>query len=107
MTIDTVEKALIRLKQVGWFKIVKINDNLYQDHYSDGTPVDYTARELIKLAKVYSSENPQETSIRHNLKRFSNRRNRAKTRDILTTEMFDDLPNKNSHLAKDDRWSWD
>ena len=107
MNIETVEQALERLKTRPYFHIVKINDNLYQDHYCDGEPVDYTARELIKLSKVYSSENRQNTSMKKNLKHYTNRKNRSHTRDLLKTEDFDKIPNQNDLVATDDPWNWD
>lgn len=107
MKIETVSQAFKHLKNKKGYKIVKISHNHYQDHFSDGQPIDYDGRELIKLAKVYSSENKQETVISHNVKHFSNSKNRTKTRDILVTEDFDKLPSVNDPVATDDRWNWD
>lgn len=107
MTIETAHQAMEHLnKRKGW-RIEMVNANLYLDHHTDGEPIEYTARQLIKLAKVWSSENNQETAIKKNVKRFSNRKNRTKTRDAIKNEDFDKIPSVNDVVDTDDRWNWD
>lgn len=65
-----------------------------------------TAREMIKQAKIYTSENNQNTAMKKKLKHFRHRNNRAKTRENLDTENYDAFPQ--GKLAKDeDPWNWD
>lgn len=105
MRIENATQAFNRLKNRKDYFLVKINDNLYHDHYLDGEPIEYTARELIKLARAYSSDNNQETTIKKNLKKFTNDMNRSATRDKIKTEEFDDIP-QSGVMKKDDRWNW-
>ena len=107
MTIETAHQAMEHLnKRKGW-RIEMVNANLYLDHYSDGEPIEYTARKLIKLAKVFSSDNNQNTAVKENVKLFSKRKNRTKTRDAIKTEDFDKIPGVNDVMATDDPWNWD
>lgn len=107
MTIDTADQAMVYLNEKKQFRIEKVNKDLYQDHLYDGEPIDLTAREVIKLAKAYTSENKQSTSIKKNVKHFSNGKNRSKTRDALKTEDFDKIPGPTDVVAEEDIWGWD
>jgi uncharacterized protein with WD repeat len=107
MTIETAAQALVFLNKKKDRKFEMINRNLYIEKDWRGEDKTYTARELIKLAKVWSSENNQETSIKKNIKHFSNRKNRTHTRDALSTHDFDKIPSVNNVVAEDDRWNWD
>lgn len=84
-----------------------INANLYVENDWRGEREEYTARELIKLAKVWSSDNNQNTAVKENVKLFSKRKNRTKTRDAIKTEDFDKIPGVNDVMATDDPWNWD
>lgn len=50
-----------------------------------------SARELIKMAKCYTSENNQNTAAKSNLKHYDTRKNRAATKEIIRGENFDKL----------------
>lgn len=106
MNIETTEQALERLK-VHDNKFVKINENLFHQIGCDGEEFPYTARELIKFAKCYSSENRGETKVRKNLKHFSNSKNRSHTRDLIQVGDYDMIPSVNDPVATDDPWNWD
>lgn len=88
--------------------IHKTGRNLYNVKYKgfilEGEVL--TARELIKMAKAYSSENNQNTAIKKNVKKFDNDKNRAATRDAIKSDRFDKIP-QNSKVKCDDAWNWD
>lgn len=107
MTIETAEQAFNHLKVKVGLDITKIGNGLYTFKLYDGNLRQYTARELINLAKDYSSSSKRNTTMKKNVKHFSNAKNRSKTRDILATEEFDKLPDVNNPVAEDDIWSWD
>ena len=65
----------------------------------------YTDREVINLAREYTSEG-QRTNIKKNVKEFDHRKNRAKTRELMAHENYEDIP-KNDKVHKEDIWSWD
>jgi uncharacterized protein with WD repeat len=85
-----------------------IGKNLFKIKYAtsviDGEMI--TARELIKLAKTYSSENNQNTALKKNLKRFDKKKNHTATRDALKTEQFDKIP-QHGKVSQDNIWNWD
>lgn len=66
----------------------------------------YSARQLIKWAKSYTSENNQNTASKRNVKKFDNGKNRTATRDAIKSENFDKIPQRGK-VAMDDIWSWD
>lgn len=68
--------------------------------------LEYSARELIKFAKVYSSDNPQHTAIKRSLKKYTHRRNRSHTRDLINMEDFDKIP-QNQLIHKENPRGWD
>jgi hypothetical protein len=107
MTIETAEQAYNHLKVKVGLDITKIGDGLYTFKMYDGSLRQYTARELINLAKDYSSSSKRNTTMKKNVKHFSNSKNRTKTRDALATEDFDKIPNRNAPVAEDDIWCWD
>lgn len=66
---------------------------------------EYSARQLIKWAKCYTSEHKFNTAWKSPLKEFRHRKNRAKTKDDIHHERFD---NFGKGLRKDeDPWNWD
>ena len=85
-----------------------VGKNLYKVKYKGFIleEENVTARELIKMAKIYSSENNQNTAIKKNVKKFDNDKNRAATRDVIKTEDFDKIP-QNGKVKPEDIWSWD
>lgn len=107
--MDVDEAIEILKKQQNWFHSVeKIGKNLYKVKYRGGYRQEdtMTARELIKSAKVYSSENNQNTAIKRNVKKFDNDKNRTATRDAIKSENFDKIPQRGK-VAMDDIWGWD
>ena len=67
----------------------------------------YTSRELIKFAKIYTSENKRSSTDKGNLKHFNDAINRRETRDLLAKEEYDKIPDKNNLTKKEDPWKWD
>ena len=69
----------------------------------------YTARELIKFAKSYSSENNQNTALKNNLKTFDKSKNRAKTRNLTSVKDEEKLDEfgPNAKIKRENRWNWD
>lgn len=106
----TVNQAIDTLKKrKDWFHTAeKIGKNLYRVTYRGGYLQEetLTAREIIKIAKAYSSENNQTTTIKKNVKKFDNAKNRSATRDAIKTEDFEKIP-QNGKVATDDIWGWD
>jgi uncharacterized protein with WD repeat len=103
-------KAIQHLKKSMSYihSIELIGKNLFKIKYAtsvlDGEII--TARELIKLAKTYSSENNQNTALKKNIKRFDKKKNHTATRDALKTEEFDKIP-QNGKVKSHDIWNWD
>lgn len=65
-----------------------------------------SGRELIKYAKNYTSENNRNTSFKSSVKHFDNRKNRQATREKLSHEMYDDIP-QNGKVKQENIWNWD
>lgn len=106
----TVNEAIETLKKrKDWFHSAeKIGKNLYKVKYRGGYLQEdtMTAREIIKFANAYSSENNQNTAIKKNIKKFDNDKNRTATRDAIQIGDFDSIP-QNGKVSKDDPWNWD
>ena len=92
MRIENAAQAFEFLNTVKVRGFEMITKDLYQETWSDGEPITYSARELIKLARVWSSDNLQESTRKKGLKSKRNRKNRASQRNILATEEFDKIP---------------
>lgn len=105
-----VAEAIKHLKKIKSYvhSIEPIGKNLYKVKYAAWCidEENRTARELIKWAKAYSSENNQNTTIKRHVKKFDNDKNRSATRDALRTEEFDKIP-QHGKVAMDDQWNWD
>lgn len=106
--------AIKHLKSIGYFveplfpnryKIRRIGQSdlpwVIQDSYS--------ARELVKFAKCYSSENNQSSAIKKNIKKFDKSKARAKTRNLLASKDEEKLDEfgPNAKIKSEDRWNWD
>lgn len=65
-----------------------------------------SGREIIKMARIYTSDNNQNTAMKRSLKHFRNRKNRSKTREDLSHDRFDNF-DKNKLRQDDDSWNWD
>lgn len=107
--------AISHLKRIG-FTVVEKN-GLYDVHRNgfkeyadyDYTP-DMTPRKLIKFAKVYSSLNQQNTSLKKNVKGNEKGRLRTATRNILKSkdvDLMDEKLSSNSKVLEEDIWLWD
>lgn len=106
MTVDEAIQTLKKRKD--WFHTAeKIGKNLYKVKYRGFITQEetMTAREIIKAAKAYSSENNQTTAIKKNLKHFDNAKNRTATRDAIKKGDFDKIPQKGK-VKEEDIWSW-
>lgn len=113
-----LSKAISLLKAESWVHdIVKIPNvgpkgKRWQLLHSFGDPNipcfnDYnkmTDREVVKLAR--NRNRLVGTSIKKNVKTFSNKKNRAATRDAINSQNFDRIP-QNEPTKTDDIWSWD
>lgn len=65
-----------------------------------------SARELIRLARMYTSESRSSTAMKKNLKEADNSKNRAATKRAIAHEDFDSLSPK--HRAKlENPYNWD
>ena len=63
-------------------------------------------RELIKRARIFTSENNQNSSFKGNLKEESRTKERASERDAINREDFDSIP-QNGVVKTGDPWNWD
>lgn len=75
--------------------------------YSDSPKyTEYTDKEIIHLAQIWTHNNSQNTVVKKNVKHFGKRKNRRATRDILNKGEFDKIP-QNGRVEDEDIWSWD
>lgn len=72
----------------------------------NGKPFFYTARELIKWAKCYTSENNRTTAMKRNIKKYDRIKNRRATKKAIKEERWDDIP-LNGKVKEEDSWNWD
>lgn len=97
-------KAMNLLNEIG-FNIEIVDGRYVNKQYAPLNDEFLTERELIKWARIYSSEG-QRTPIKRNVKEFRHRNNRAKTREDIHRENFDSF--SQGELRKDeDIWNWD
>ena len=101
-----VKEAIKILKRCG-YKPEKVKDGWlvhHGYHPSDGEIM--TNRELIKHAKIWTSENHQTTKMKGNMKYFRHRNNRAKTKEDISKENWDNF-DKNQLRRDENSWNWD
>jgi len=99
----STREAVKILKDQGYF-VDKVN-GIFYIKYPTMTSEAMSAREVIKIAKIYTSEG-QRNNIKKNVKQQRHERNRAKTRQLIEKEEFDAF--YYNKLAKDDDiWNWD
>lgn len=117
------KEAIAHLEKIGW-KVWKVGDKFHAKRIGEKdychSPLFaelnirrrddlYSGRQLVALARAYSSENNQNTAIKKNLKKSDNAKNRSAQRRMLTKppeEIDDFLGNKNK-AKEDDYWNWD
>jgi len=108
-----VQESIKHLQRIGYvvekhlggkYKIHRIG----QSEFPDIENFFYSQRDLIKYAKVFSSENNQNSAIKRRIKKFDNSKNRAATRALLKkNEETIDSFGPNAKLKREDRWNWD
>lgn len=108
-----LEKALKILKDKGWHlqKEENLGDKRGQPRYIekssiDGKPWVYTQREVIKWARVYTSDNNQNTKFKEPLKEFDHIKNRRATKKAIKEENFDSIP-QNDKVKEENPYNWD
>lgn len=101
MKIETAEQAFDFLRFQKGFDIEKAGNDLYLYGGETGKH-EYNSRELIKFARAYC-----EGRGKADVKKFSNSKNRTKTRDLIQREEFESIPNKNYPVDESDIWAWD
>jgi hypothetical protein len=112
-------EAIAHLEKQGWkinkkgnsYQVNRIGRGVHYNYASNNFKGNdlYSARELVKFARIFSSDNNQSTKLRKNLKEFSNGPERAHVRDLVKLqdeERLEDL-SKNKVTTKEDVWSWD
>lgn len=67
---------------------------LYRKKPNRWKPLVYTQREIIKWARVYTSDNNQNTKFKEPLKKYDHIRNRRATKKAIKEENFDNIPQK-------------
>lgn len=65
-----------------------------------------TARELIKWARCYTSENNHNSAIKRNIKEFDHIKDRRATKRAIKEERWDDIPLKGK-VKEENPWNWD
>lgn len=91
-----VDSAIKHLKKIG-FKVVT-EENYYSVHR--GYHINnFTARELVDFASIYSSEYRRGSKLRECVKRDYRRNSRAFQRDRLAHGDFESLPSKDDKRA--------
>ena len=66
----------------------------------------YTARELIKWAREYTSDSKRNTKLKSTIKFFDHRKNRRRTKQCLKHKLYDNIPSKKA-VYRENRWNWD
>ena len=116
------KEAIKHLEKIGW-KISKSGDKFcakrigekdycpspkYPKPYLFNDPL-YSGRQLISLARAHSSDNNQNTSMKKNLKRSDNSKNRSAQRNILhkSPDEIDDILGASNKAKEDDFWNYD
>ena len=112
-------EAIAHLEKQGWkinkkgngYQLNRIGRGIHYNWMAKNFTGDtlYSARELVKFARIFSSNNSQSTALRKNLKEFSDGPERAHVRDLTKLqdeERLEDL-SKNKVTTKEDIWSWD
>lgn len=102
--VDKIGKNQFRVwdeKGKVWMPYRSKKTTLRPDIYKDGV---WAGREVIALARSYSSDNPQNTAMKKNIKHFD-KKNRAATRDLIQKEDFDGIP-KEGPVKEENPWNW-
>lgn len=110
-------QAIQHLRKIG-FRVSTLPNGKYEVLHStwkkrsDAKTEDYskTARELVKFAKIFSSENPQKTAIKRKVKSTEKGRLRTATNNLLHSndlEKMDDVFSSSAKIVREDVWSWD
>lgn len=100
------KEAIAHLGKQG-FKVYKKENNLFsvwRDRWHQGN---FTGRQLIKYAKVFSANNPQNTKLRSLVKEAYRRNNRSSLRHNLAQQKYDNLSQKERKEAYSDFWDYD
>lgn len=104
--MNTKQAIDILINKAHRFRLVeKINRNKFLCYcIVDKQTEEYTGRELISLARAYTSDNNQTTSFKKKLKDANKEKNRAKLKQIIHNEEWDKLSSK-EEIFKEDEWS--
>lgn len=115
-----LQESIAHLRKIGWhvskegekYRAHRIgykeycNSPNYKLLYRDEDWNLYSPRKLIALAKIYTSENNQNTAIKRKIKTGQKKKERPKVRDTLSTFNEDEIDNL-STIKLEDRWSYD
>jgi bifunctional DNA-binding transcriptional regulator/antitoxin component of YhaV-PrlF toxin-antitoxin module len=63
-------------------------------------------RELIRMAKSYTSDSPGRTAFKKPLKEYQAKRDRRKTKQAIRHQNIDSIP-LDKPLHEENRWNWD
>lgn len=63
-------------------------------------------RELVNMARRYTSDSPGRTAFKKPLKEYQAKRDRRKTKQAIKNENIDSIP-LNKPLHEENRWNWD
>lgn len=101
--IQTLKKRLDYIHS-----IEPIGKNLYKVKYAAWIidEEERTARQLIKWAKVYTSDSKQNTMIKRNIKHFDHKKNRSATRDAINSNDFEKIPQQGK-VSVENPYNWD
>ena len=96
-----VEESIQNLRLKGVLTEV-LGDDKHNIVFKDGDIWQMSSRELVKLSRDWMSKRGTQ-----DVKHFGNRKNRSATRDLINSEEWDKIPDKNNKVSDDDIWSWD
>ena len=101
--MDT-KKAVKILRKTG-HKVERVNEKWRVKYPLWSCPKDgLSDRELISLARIFSSDNTEAPNMR--VKKYGHRINRRRTKDLLDKEKWDQIPPEKP-VYKEDVWNWD
>ncbi len=72
----------------------------------DGKPFLYTATELIKWARHYTSEDGRNSTMKGHIKKYDHIKDRRATKKAIKEERWDDIP-LNGKVKEENPWNWD
>ena len=100
-----IKEALKILKREG-YRIEKAGDKYIDLPESGRKQYEYSARQIIKWARIYTSADKRRTSLKGTLKYYHKRKNRRISKNKINHKKYDDL-SSNKEVYKENIRNWD